>query len=29
VIMPKYAKICNLWMFKLGQKQIATCSTTC
>jgi hypothetical protein len=24
--MPKYAKICNLWTFKLGQKQRATCS---
>jgi hypothetical protein len=28
-IMPKYEKICNLWAFKLGQKQRATCSTPC
>jgi hypothetical protein len=27
--MPKYVNISNLWMFKLGQKQRATCSTPC
>jgi hypothetical protein len=27
--MPKYAKISNLWAFKLEQKQRATCSTSC
>jgi hypothetical protein len=27
--MPKYAKISNLWTFKLRQKQRATCSTSC
>jgi hypothetical protein len=27
--MPKYTKISNLWAFKLGQEQRATCSTPC
>jgi hypothetical protein len=29
VIMPKYAKIFNLWALELGQTQRATCSIAC
>jgi hypothetical protein len=29
VIMPKFAKIFNLWALELGQKQKATCSIAC
>jgi hypothetical protein len=29
VIMPKFAKIFNLWAHELGQKQKATCSIAC